>query len=136
LRRALPGPLGTSAVAFIDDGRFQEALHQGGSSPAWHPSGRELFYLSFVTPEKYRLMAVDFEPGAPARVGTPRLLFEFDPRDLEFPCGPMRCYDVAPDGQHFYVIQSLAPPPPPVVTEISLVQNWLEELKAKVPVKK
>jgi hypothetical protein len=29
----------------------------------------------------------------------------------------------------------LAPPPPSVVTQIDLIQNWFEELKAKVPVK-
>ena len=45
----------------------------------------------------------------------------------------MRCYDVAPDGQHFYAMQAQNPPPPPMVTHINLIQNWFEELKAKVP---
>ena len=27
----------------------------------------------------------------------------------------------------------LTPPPPPVVTHINLIQNWFEEVKAKVP---
>jgi hypothetical protein len=48
----------------------------------------------------------------------------------------LRCFDVAPDGQHFYGTQVQAPPlPPPPVTHINLIQNWFEELKAKVPAK-
>jgi hypothetical protein len=79
------------------------------------------------------MMAVDFEPGSRPRIGHPRSLFEFDPRDLALACTPLRCYDVAPDGQRFYARQARNPPPPPVVTHINLVQNWFEELKAKVP---
>jgi len=48
----------------------------------------------------------------------------------------MRCYDVAPDGQRFYVVQTPTLPPPPVVTQINLVLNWFEELKSKVPITK
>jgi hypothetical protein len=62
-------------------------------------------------------------------------LFEFDHRDLSFVCTPVRCYDVAPDGQRFYTRQSRTLPPPAVVTHINLTLNWFEELKAKVPVR-
>jgi hypothetical protein len=69
------------------------------------------------------------------RIGRPRTLFEYKSlRDLTFDCGPSRCYDVAPDGQRFYAVQAAAPPPASVVTHINLIQNWFEELKAKVPV--
>jgi hypothetical protein len=107
----------------------------GGVSPAWHPNGRELFY---VTPEgssdKRRMMAVGFEPGPPVRITAPRLLFEFDPHDLVgFSCIPVRCYDVAPDGQRFYAMQVVRAPPQPAVTHVNLVLNWFEELKARVP---
>ena len=106
----------------------------GGDNPAWNPSGRELFYLTRSDAAgKRRMMAVPFMPGAPPRLGTPRLLFEFDPLKLRFACTPTRCYDVAPGGERFYVTQSPGPSPPPVVTHIKLVQNWIEELKAKVP---
>jgi hypothetical protein len=60
-------------------------------------------------------------------------LFEFDRRELDFQGYPSRRYDVTPDGQRFYVVQWRIPPPPPVVTHINLIQNWFEELKAKVP---
>jgi hypothetical protein len=52
---------------------------------------------------------------------------------LYFHCIPVRCYDVAPDGQRFYVMQQRTLPPPPPVTHINLILNWFEELKAKVP---
>jgi hypothetical protein len=45
----------------------------------------------------------------------------------------VRCFDVSADGQRFYVTQTQTPNPPPSVTHINFVQNWFEELKAKVP---
>lgn len=81
-------------------------------------------------------MVVDFAGGSQPRVGRPRLLFEFDPARLRFVCRPMRCYDVARDGKRFYVIHTPAPLPSPVVTHVSLVQNWFQELRAKVPVRR
>ncbi len=45
----------------------------------------------------------------------------------------VRLIDVAPDGQRFYAVERVKPPPAPPVTHINLIQNWFEELKAKVP---
>jgi hypothetical protein len=42
--------------------------------------------------------------------------------------GPARAYDVTKDGQHFFLMQ-LRKRPPDVITEMSVVQNWIEELK-------
>jgi hypothetical protein len=61
-----------------------------------------------------------------------QVLFECATRELSFTCVPVRCFDVAPDGQRFYVTQTRTPRPPPVVTHINIIQNWFEE-KAKVP---
>jgi Tol biopolymer transport system component len=108
----------------------------GGSNPAWHPRGGELFYVTLPDADgKGRMMVVEFEAGLPPRIGTPRPLFQYDPSELQMHCMPTRCYDVSPDGQRFYVVQATQPPPPPVVTHINLVLNWFEELKAKVPVR-
>jgi eukaryotic-like serine/threonine-protein kinase len=104
-----------------------------GASPAWHPKGRELFYVSAAPEEKRRMMAVDFEPGTPPRVGTPRMLFEFPMRSLDLACVPVRCYDVSADGQRFYTVQQTVLPPQRVVTHVELVQNWFEDLKRLVP---
>jgi eukaryotic-like serine/threonine-protein kinase len=107
---------------------------EAGSNPAWSPDGRELFYVS--PPDgagKCHMMVVSFEAGPPPRIGRPRVLFDFDPQNLILDCTPVRCYDVAPDGQRFYAVQRPISPPPPPVTSINLIQNWFEELKAKVP---
>jgi hypothetical protein len=54
-----------------------------------------------TTDGKRRMMAVDFEPGPPARIAQPRVLFEFDPHELAgFSCIPVRCYG-ARDRQRF-----------------------------------
>jgi hypothetical protein len=106
----------------------------GGSDPAWNPKGGELFFLE-PAPDaagQFRMMAVAM---AGQRPGTPQPLFAFRATDLYAQCTPTNCYDVMPDGQHFVVTKVLPRDPPPPVTHINLVQNWVEELKAKVPVK-
>jgi hypothetical protein len=40
---------------------------------------------------------------------------------------------VASDGQRSYAVEVLTPSLQPPVTHINLIQNWFEELKAKVP---
>jgi hypothetical protein len=108
---------------------------EDGWNPAWHANGRELFFLSYgdAAAKKARMMVAGFEPGSPPRVGAPRPLFEFGWNDLRFWCTPIRCYDVAPDGQRFFVVQERPAVALPPVTHINLIQNWFEELKAKVP---
>ena len=76
---------------------------------------------------------VDMDVTRGVRVGATRRLFEFS-TSIVLLMLTRRCYDVSPDGQRFYVPKSVAPlPPAPVVTHINLIQNWFEELKAKVP---
>ena len=106
----------------------------GGRDPAWNPNGRELFYATLLDRNgRGSMMAVDFTPGTPPRVGRPRRLFDFEVSDLAFACAPLRCYGVAADGQHFYTARYAKLPPPQMVTHIGIVPDWLEELKAKVP---
>lgn len=78
-----------------------------------------------------RMMAVEVGGGDRIQIGRPRSLFDL-PRDFAV-CDPVRCYDVAPDGQSFYFRKAIPSAPPLPVTHISLIQNWVEELKAKVP---
>jgi serine/threonine-protein kinase len=107
----------------------------GGSSPAWNPNGRELFFLSAADRAgRRRMMAVTFMPGTPPRIGQPRPLFEYNQSDLVFGCSPTRCYDISPDGQRFYTVQVRVPLQQPTVTHVNLVMNWFRELSAKVPV--
>jgi hypothetical protein len=93
-----------------------------------------LFFLSALDLAGQRsMMAVEFGAGPPAAIGRPRRLFVFDPRGLGISCVPLRCYDVAPDGQRFFATSWLPAPPVAPVTHINLILNWFEELKAKVP---
>lgn len=105
----------------------------GGDSPAWNPQGGELFY---VEPhpgrdENQRMMAVNMT--TPLHPGNPTPLFFF--RSLNLPlasCSPTNCYSVAPNGREF-LGQRMLPRTPTPVTHVNIVQNWFEELKAKVP---
>jgi eukaryotic-like serine/threonine-protein kinase len=106
----------------------------GGSNPAWDPSGHALFFVSPPRAAgKQRMMMAGVESGSPLRLSAPRQLFEFESTDFGFDCVPARCFDVAPDGQRFYVTQSVRGPAVPAVTQVNLVLNWFEELRAKVP---
>ena len=87
-------------------GRWQVST-ETGRRPRWRADGRELFFLA--VPD--RLMAVDVEPGAVPRFGTPRELFRF----------PADGYEVAPDGQRF-VVASLGGGDPD--KPLSLLTNW------------
>ncbi len=66
------------------------------------------------------------------RVGAARQLFAFDGAELAISCIKTRCYDVSADGKFFYAVWG-EPPRPVPVTHINLIENWLEELKARVP---
>lgn len=135
--RPYPGP-----------GQAEQVSLDGGSSAAWHPSGRELFFVSGPdSAGQLSLISVEVLPGprAPAdsaqggpspvgglRIGRPRPLFPIK-EGLAFASIPSRSYDVARDGQRFYAMQYRDPPPAPPVTHINLILNWFEELRAKVP---
>ena len=82
----------------------------------WAYSGHELFYKRGAD-----LVVVEVQPGPPFSVGEPRTLFQFSPA--------VTTYGVGPDDQRFLVIQ------PRIVDggrELIVVENWVEELKAKL----
>ena len=107
---------------------------EGGASPAWSPTGRELFFVSPPDDDgRRRMMVADVHAGPTLDVGRPRPLFAFPQPPLLLACGGARCYEVAPDGQGFYAVRMTPPAPVPPVTHIQLVQNWTEELKARIP---
>jgi serine/threonine-protein kinase len=102
----------------------------GGHSPAWAKNGRELFYQRGNSP--LQTMAVDVETAKTFQSGQPHLLFE----GFYGVNGPMRGYDVTPDGEHFVLTgRRAADVPEPPVKQMHIVLNWTEELKRRVPVK-
>jgi hypothetical protein len=100
----------------------------GGSSPAWNPNGRELFYVESAEGLD-RMMTVDL--AVPGRPGRPRPLFALPPGRLFLGLGVLTPYAVAPGGQRFYAVRQPAPLRAPV-REIRLVLGWFDEIQSKV----
>jgi eukaryotic-like serine/threonine-protein kinase len=119
---------------FSGPGPRQQVSIDGGFEPAWARNGRQLFYqarrIERGNPsEMLQLIAVPVETGAKFIAGIPHMLFQR--RALVTALGT-RGYDVAADGRFLIVNQDR---PPIKVTEMTVVQNWFEDLKRLVPVK-
>jgi hypothetical protein len=118
----------------LDSGFGTAVSLDGGNSPAWSPDGRELFFAVRKRGSTFVIMKATFASGTPPSIGRPEPLFEFDNQLIGFACTPVRCYDVAPDGKHFYAVYDpAASAPVPKVSHVNYIPNWFEELKAKVP---
>ena len=100
--------------------------------PVWSPDGRELFYRS---PTDLMVAQVETEPTFSSR--TPEPLFSLSGYAMVGGAATERRFDVAPDGDRFIVRK------PGTAEQTSdddafngliFVQNWFEELKARVPV--
>ena len=113
-------------------GRRELVSIDGGSQPAWARSGRELFFVAPGPGRTFRMMVVDIRLGDVFTVGKPRVLWEA--MSLRYPAGTGgRTYDVAPDGRRFLMTQQRDDGSQPPITQVVLVQNWLEELKRLAP---
>ena len=94
----------------------------------WSRDGRELFYRNGE-----KMTAVDVSAGADS-AGPPTLLFE-GRYQLKLGAGGASNYDVTPDGQGFVMIRTPeSSAESSGTTQITLVQNWFEELKRLVPI--
>ncbi len=114
----------------VDTGRWQMST-TGGRRPLWGPDGRELFYLT-----EAGVMGVAVETGAGfEEAGTPVLVVE-GPYYGTSAAFAGRTYDIAPDGRRFLMLKEsvTADPDDPFagLTQIYVVLNWFEELKARV----
>jgi hypothetical protein len=117
----------------VADAQYQIST-DGGRSPAWSPKGGELFFVSGTSMMR---VAVDTAGGS-FRTGSPTRLFDAPSLSLDGRFGAggtLRTYDIAPDGQRFLAIRmsSVADEEGAPQTGVVVVQNWLEELKAKLP---
>jgi serine/threonine-protein kinase len=97
----------------------------GGYEPLWSADGRELFYRI-----RERLMVVSVQTTPALRSSRPRQLFE-DPYISGLHINALaRTYDVAPDGQHFLMMEGGEEEGG---NQLHLVLNWFEELIRLVP---
>lgn len=99
----------------------------GGDSPRWARSGRELFYRNGD-----KMIAVGIETKPAFRAGRPTVLFEGHYDTSPTGQQPGISYDVSPDGKRFLMIK--AGGEQPAATQLQVVQDWFEELKRLVPV--
>jgi serine/threonine protein kinase/Tol biopolymer transport system component len=90
----------------------------GGVTPRWSSDGRELFYRNGD-----KMMAVDVQTSPAFRAGTPKMLFQGN---------YVNSYDVAPDGKRFLMIKPPATAQSPT-DQVTVVLNWFEELRRRVP---
>ncbi len=93
----------------------------GGEEVVWSPDGRKLFYRDGL---KWMSAAVQTQPEF--RAEAPKEMFEGPYLNV-----PGVSYDVAPDGQHFVMIEENQKQAP--TTQLNIVLNWFEELKRRVP---
>ena len=113
----------------------------GARTALWSPNGNELIYADFRSDSPLgagHLVAVEIRTQPTFTFGKPRPLPIAE--GVQFG-GTGRQYDITPDGKQFIVVldaSTSATPagtrrPPP--TQINVILNWQEELKARVPAK-
>ena len=95
-----------------------------GRQPVWAPNGSELLYVGSGS----TLFAVAVETEPVLTTGTPEPVFQW-PFATTNLAG--RLYDVAPSGDRFLVMDT---PGNLSAPQIIVVENWFEELEARVPV--
>jgi eukaryotic-like serine/threonine-protein kinase len=103
----------------------------GGSDPLWSPDGRELFYRNA---DAFMAASVKTEPTF--SIEKPKVLFEGKYIMYEMGMRDLNPWDIHPDGKRFLLMKegrSTASPAGDPRT-ITIVLNWLEELKQRVSV--
>jgi len=130
---------------FPGPGEPSQVSTEGGTTPRWSADGRSLYYLARPTdsPQPMSLplpystgntyLVVDISTRPAFRASAPRVVFQ-DPEMKYTGIPALTGYDVAPDGRFLMVEVKRGPgviPPPP--SDVRLIVNWSEELRAHVP---
>ena len=108
-------------VRSLEDGTELVVSSGGGEEPLWSDAGDEIFYRT-----DDRIMAVSFTAESEPPIGSPRVMVKTD-----FHNSGGLSYGVSPDGERFLVNKPVGAGR--AVTEIRVVENWLEELKRLAP---
>ena len=108
------------ATNFPEPGGRVQVSVSGGTSPAWSPDGKELYYF-----EDDKFIAVQMATEPTLRVVRRDTLFTGSYTQYRW----QRQYDVHPDGEHFVMIES-----PPGGADVEIVLDWFTELEEIAPV--
>jgi serine/threonine-protein kinase len=117
---------------FPATGAKYEVGSGGARTPLWSPDGRELYYHDQPS-NRFNVVDVRTEPSF--STGRPTTL------PIQGTIHPVaqRNYDVTPDGKQLIVVLPASPSGSASARaeapQITVVLNWFEELKARVPVK-
>ena len=107
-----------------DDGRWQ-VTSAGGGEPLWSRGGREIFYRAPTG----QMMSAPVTTAPSFTSGAARTLFE----TKGFARSPgNRAYDVTPDDQRFVMLRLAADSAVSAPVRLVFVDNWLQELAAKL----
>jgi eukaryotic-like serine/threonine-protein kinase len=107
---------------FPQPGEKYSVSIDGGADPVWAKNGRELFFRNAD-----RLMVVDVSSKSGFTATRPKVLFSGD----YVRRSGWSDYDISPDGEHFIMINPGEQERP--ATEITVLLNWFDELKRRVP---
>ncbi len=110
--------------SFPTGGTKLQVSISGGVQPAWRGNGRELFFVSL----DQKLMAAPVELDTAPEIGKPASLFDVR-LGADNTSIATRQYDVTADGRRFLFHVA----PRSQTPSITLVFNWFEELKGKLP---
>jgi serine/threonine-protein kinase len=119
----------------VSGGQWQVSV-DGGRVPRWSHSGRELFWQK--NGPRGAMMAVEIKPGTAFAWGAPRVLFE-GPQGWVGSARTNNPYDVALDDQRFLIVENAqlsaggSADSTVVLPRVMLVNNFLEELRTRVP---
>ena len=130
------GPDSRSVDVYVEPfpptGARRRISQNGGYWPLWSPDGDRLFYRPVATEGGIRLRSVDVRTDPEFAFTNEQTL----PIEGFIVVGYYRDYDITPDGERFVMVfpagrieggESSRP-------QITVVLNWFEELKARVPV--
>jgi len=108
----------------VDSGKWQVSVN-GGVNPVWAHSGGELFFID----ERLDLVSQSVPSGAVFQGGQQRVLFNVAGymRDPDF-----SSFDLSTDDQRFLMVRSKALSTGDAPPMVIVVENWLEEVRAKM----
>jgi eukaryotic-like serine/threonine-protein kinase len=109
----------------VDTGGRWQISTDGGTRPAWAHNGRELFYMD----SNGAMMAVPIQTTPTFSAGNPTKLFE----GQWFRGQSGRTYDVAKDGRFLMIKDAVTNEQGSAAATMTVVVNWVEELKQKLP---
>jgi serine/threonine-protein kinase len=107
----------------VNEGRWPISTG-GGTRPLWGPDGRELFYLE----SGGRLTVIPVQTSPSFAAGSAEVLLE----ETYFAAVGGRTYDISLDGRRFLMIKESGEDTS-VRLSMTVVLNWFEELRARVP---